>query len=136
MHTTKRSLFRLCSAGLLLSMVACGPFGYLAKVSKHANFAVAEARAVGAKELAPYEYWGAVAYLEQSKTLMAYSEYERAFDYGTRAIQLAGEAKVKAERVEEGSSVESNPDIAQPSELGEPPQGEGAEVASETGGER
>ncbi|TPV92675.1 MAG: DUF4398 domain-containing protein [Myxococcales bacterium FL481] len=100
------SLFKPCAATLLLGLAACGPFGYLGKVSKHANFAVASAQAVGAEELAPYEYWGAVAYLEQSKTLMAYSEYERAFDYGSRAIQLAEEAKLKAERVEAGRSVQ------------------------------
>ena len=76
-----------------LTTVACGPFGYLKKVTKDASRAVAEAEAMGAEANAPYEYWGAVAYLEQARVLMAYSEYERAFDYGERAVQLAEEAK-------------------------------------------
>ncbi len=79
---------------------ACGPFGYLGKVSRDASHAVAEAKAVGAQELAPYEYWSAVTYLEQARVMMGYSEYERAFDYGGRAQQLADEAKRKVHQHE------------------------------------
>jgi len=78
--------------------VGCGPFGYLKKVAKESSKAVAEAEAAQAEENAPYEYWGAVTYLEQSKILMGYSEYERSFNYGERAKQLAVEAKDKAEK--------------------------------------
>lgn len=88
-------------AALAVGM-GCGPFGYLKKVAKDASRAVADAEAVEAEKYAPYEYWGAVSYLEQAKILMAYSEYERSFDYGTRARQLAEEAKQKAERREAG----------------------------------
>jgi hypothetical protein len=104
-----------------LLCAACGPFGYLKKVSKDASRAVADAHAVKAEEFSPYEYWGAVAYLEQAKVMMAYSEYERSFDYGTRSRQLAKEAKVKAERVERGESVERSDAIAAPDEV---PEGE------------
>jgi hypothetical protein len=113
---------RARSVGLLalvaIAFVAgCGPFGYLTKVSRDATRAVADAEAAGAEEYAPYEYWGAVAYLEQAKVLMAYSEYERSFDYGTRAKQLAEEAKKKADRREAGKDREtldeSNEDSSQ-----------------------
>jgi hypothetical protein len=112
------------SAGLLaLSFVwaivcaGCGPFGYLKKVATDASRAVAEAEAAGAEEYAPYEYWGAVAYLEQAKVLMGYSEYERSFDFGERSKQLANEAKVKAQRVKKGESVQHDESVAAPSDL-------------------
>jgi hypothetical protein len=89
------------AAAIALSFLAgCGPFGYLKKVAKDATRAVADAKTAGAEQYAPYEYWGAVTYLEQAKILMAYSEYERSFDYGVRAKQLAEEAKKKADRRE------------------------------------
>jgi hypothetical protein len=95
----------------------CGPFGYLKKVANDANRAVAEAEAAGAEEYAPYEYWGAVAYLEQAKVLMGYSEYERSFDFGERSKQLANEAKIKAQRVKKGESVVHDESVAAPSDM-------------------
>ncbi|MEM6994546.1 MAG: DUF4398 domain-containing protein [Myxococcota bacterium] len=94
---------------LALSVLAagCGPFGYLKKVAKDATKVVEEAEALDAEKYAPYEYWGAVAYLEQSKVLMAYSEYERSFDYGVRAKQLAEEAIKKSQKMEAGEMKES-----------------------------
>jgi len=94
----------------LALLAGCGPFGYLSKVAKDASRAVAEAERAEAPKYAPYEYWGAVTYLEQAKVLMAYSEYERSFDYGGRAKQLAEEAKRKAERRESGKMKEGVPD--------------------------
>ncbi len=88
-------------------LAGCGPFGYLKKVASAPSKAVASAEAAGAEEDAPYEYWGAVTYLEQAKILMGYSEYERSFDYGERAKQLAEEAKVKAEKRRTGKMVET-----------------------------
>jgi len=92
-------------AGLLVA--GCGPFGYLKKVARESSKAVAEAEAAGAEENAPYEYWGSVTYLEQAKILMGYSEYERSFDYGERAKQLAEEAKDKAEKRRRGEMVQT-----------------------------
>jgi hypothetical protein len=57
-----------------------------------------------------------VSYLEQSKVMMAYSEYERSFDYAVRAKQLAEEAKKKATMREAGATVESSEDIARPTD--------------------
>jgi hypothetical protein len=113
-RSTRRSIYFLATVAVL--SVGCGPCGYLKKVSKEANRAVADAKAAGAEEWAPYEYWGAVSYLEQSKVMMAYSEYERSFDYGGRAKALAAEAQVKTKRREEGRTSESSPDLARPDE--------------------
>lgn len=107
MSTSSRRLLQLLSLAALVAGAGCGPFGYLKKVSKDASKAVADAKAVDAETYAPYEYWGAVSYLEQAKVLMAYSEYERSFDYGTRAKQLAEEAKAKAERRESNQMKET-----------------------------
>lgn len=107
----------------------CGPFGYLTKVSKDASKAVADAEAAGAEQYAPYEYWGAKAYLDQAKVLMAYSEYERSFDYGTRAKQLAEEAKKKSERREAGKDRET----LEESE-GEPPPAAATSGSGKAGG--
>lgn len=109
-------LGQACLIGALLC-AGCGPFGYLKKVSRDADRAVADAKAAGAEDYAPYEYWGSQAYLEQAKIMMGYSEYERSFDYGTRAMQLAKEAKDKADRVASGASSERDPNIATPNEV-------------------
>lgn len=113
---------RLIGLAVVTACVGCGPFGYLKNVASEATRAVAEAEAAGAEEYAPYEYWGAVAYLEQAKILMGYSEYERSFDFGERAKQLAGEAKVKAQRVKEGKSVVHGPGIPHPGQVPPSPE--------------
>lgn len=104
------------SVGIMLSS-GCGPFGYLKKVARESSRSVAKAEAAGAEENAPYEYWGSVTYLEQSKILMGYSEYERSFDYGERAKQLAEEATKKAEMRRKGQMEQHSDAIAKPDEL-------------------
>lgn len=108
---------RIIALACVIACAGCGPFGYLKKVATDATRAVADAEAAGAEEYAPYEYWGAVAYLEQSKILMGYSEYERSFDFGERSKQLANEAKVKAQRVKKGGSVVRDEAVAAPSDM-------------------
>jgi hypothetical protein len=105
--TSSRRLLQLMSVVALVAATGCGPFGYLKKVAKDASKAVADAKNAEAEKYAPYEYWGAVSYLEQAKVLMAYSEYERSFDYGVRAKQLAEEAKQKAELRESGQTTKT-----------------------------
>ncbi len=46
-----------------------------------------------------------------------YSEYERSFDFGDRAVQLANEAKIKAQRVKSGESVVRDENIAAPTDM-------------------
>lgn len=112
MSTPSRRLLQLMSVVALVAATGCGPFGYLKKVAKDASKAVADAKNAEAEQYAPYEYWGAVSYLEQAKVLMAYSEYERSFDYGVRAKQLAEEAKQKADLRESGQTKQTLEDGA------------------------
>ncbi|NVB42964.1 DUF4398 domain-containing protein [Pseudenhygromyxa sp. WMMC2535] len=116
-RSTARHIPRLIALAAIVACAGCGPFGYLKKVASEATRAVAEAEAAGAEEYAPYEYWGAVTYLEQAKVLMGYSEYERSFDFGERAKDLAKEAKLKAQRVKKGGSVVQDEDIAAPTDM-------------------
>jgi len=117
--------------GSMLS-TGCGPFGYLKKVARESSRSVAKAEAAGGEENAPYEYWGSVTYLEQSKILMGYSEYERSFDYGERAKQLAEEATKKAEMRRKGQMEQSSDALAKPDEL-KNPDGSGTGVGTATG---
>lgn len=119
-------------AVVALAGTGCGPFGYLSKVAKDASRAVADAERAEAQTYAPYEYWGAVTYLEQAKILMAYSEYERSFDYGGRAKQLAEEAKRKAERRESGKMKETLQDKAASDEKAD--AGKASDAATGGGG--
>jgi hypothetical protein len=119
--------------GSMLS-AGCGPFGYLKKVARESSGSVAKAEAAGAEENAPYEYWGSVTYLEQSKILMGYSEYERSFDYGERAKQLAEEATKKAEMRRKGQMEQRSDALATPDQLTPADSaGTGAGGASATG---
>lgn len=128
-RTRPRFVHLTVLAGLLVA--GCGPFGYLKKVARESSKAVADAEAAGAEENAPYEYWGAVTYLEQSKILMGYSEYERSFDYGERAKQLADEAKEKAEMRRRGEMVETV-DTTQDAEQGGDAEGS-ADASADVG---
>lgn len=127
------ALVALCS--LVVLSTGCGPFGYIKKVARESSQAVAKAESSGAEENAPYEYWGSVTYLEQSKILMGYSEYERSFDYGERAKQLAEEATKKAEMRRKGQMEQHSDALATPDEL--PKDGaapaDGAATGSATG---
>ncbi len=131
MFRSMRPNLKLIPLLAVVLAAGCGPFGYLKKVAKEASKAVADAEAAGAEENAPYEYWGAVSYLEQAKILMGYSEYERSFDYGERAKQLAEEAKDKAEKRRRGGMVETADEEGD----GEDEDGEGAEGDADAEGD-
>jgi uncharacterized membrane protein YgcG len=132
---TRRLLPLLSLSIAMLASQGCGPFGYLKKVAKDATRAVADAEKAGAEKYAPYEYWGAVAYLEQAKVMMAYSEYERSFDYGSRAKQLAEEAKQKAQRREAGQMQETAapPATDEPATDAPPPASGDADASGDAG---
>jgi len=125
------ALIALCS--LVVLSAGCGPFGYIKKVARESSRAVAKAESSGAEENAPYEYWGSVTYLEQSKILMGYSEYERSFDYGERAKQLAEEATKKAEMRRKGQMEQRSDALATPEEAA--PEGGASASGSASGGE-
>ena len=125
------ALVALCS--LVVLSGGCGPFGYIKKVARESSRAVAKAESSGAEENAPYEYWGSVTYLEQSKILMGYSEYERSFDYGERAKQLAEEATKKAEMRRKGQMEQHSDALATPEEAA--PEAGASASGSAGGGE-
>ena len=125
------ALIALCS--LVVLSAGCGPFGYIKKVARESSRAVAKAESSGAEENAPYEYWGSVTYLEQSKILMGYSEYERSFDYGERAKQLAEEATKKAEMRRKGQMEQKSDALATPEEA--PKDGAASATGSAGNGE-
>ncbi len=122
------------AVAIALLGAGCGPFGYLKKVARDADRAVGKAEAAGAEEHAPYEYWGAKAYLEQSKVMMGYSEYERSFDYGDRATQLAQTAEEKATREIDGGNVqavgENDEGMVAPDKMPDAPAGDADAEAS------
>ncbi|MBK7827323.1 DUF4398 domain-containing protein [Nannocystis sp.] len=102
-------------------------------MARESSRAVAKAESSGAEENAPYEYWGSVTYLEQSKILMGYSEYERSFDYGERAKQLAEEATKKAEMRRKGQMEQHSDALATPEEAA--PEAGASASGSAGGGE-
>ena len=126
MTRTMRPAIAAAALALLGMSVGCGPFGYIGRVATDASRTVADAEAAEAEKLAPYEYWGSVAYLEQAKVMMAYSEYERSFDYGDRATQLAEAAKKKSDRTSQGVTVEHKEGVAAPDEMVEAPKEDAA----------
>lgn len=86
----ERALVVLVSAGALWG---CGPTRYLKEVSGSARHAVIEARAAGAEELAPYEYWSAHEYLAMAKDTAARADFEQSLEYGNKAERMARRAK-------------------------------------------
>ncbi len=137
MTRAKRPALAAACFALIGLSVGCGPFGYIGRVATDASRSVADAEAAKAEELAPYEYWGSVAYLEQAKVMMAYSEYERSFDYGDRSKQLAEAAKEKSERTSKGITVEHKEGVAAPDEMVDAPADEaGAESGAEGDAEK
>jgi hypothetical protein len=72
---------------------ACGPVDYLSQVGRRAPYAVAQARAQGAEEQAPYELTAAEEYLREARLQASRSSYQRAIEYGRRAEELAARAE-------------------------------------------
>jgi hypothetical protein len=86
----------LCSA---LPCSACGGINYAIAVNA-ASSRVEEARAVGAEQLAPYEYYFAKEHLEQAQVEASQASYsdavnlaEEAEEYASKAIDLAQTAR-------------------------------------------
>jgi hypothetical protein len=83
----------------LLPLCACGGVQY-AVVVNSAAARVAEAKALGADQLAPYEYYFAKEHLEQAQLEAAEASYsdasnlaEEAEDHANTAIQLTEKAR-------------------------------------------
>jgi hypothetical protein len=87
------------AAGLASALFGCGGVHYAINISS-ASSRVEEAQAVGAEQLAPYEYYYAKEHLEQAQVEAAEASYsdaanlaEEAEEYAAKAIELAQSAR-------------------------------------------
>jgi hypothetical protein len=90
-----RELLVLCA----LAVSGCGGVHYAIAVNSAAS-RLEEARAVGAEQLAPYEYYYAQEHLEQAQVEAAEASYsdaanlaETAEEYARKAVELAQSAR-------------------------------------------
>jgi len=88
----------LWSASFVLTTAGCGNTLYAVQVNA-ASSKVEEARALGAEQYAPYEYYYAKEHLEKAQSEAAEADYsdavdlaEASEDYADKAIRLAREA--------------------------------------------
>ncbi len=83
---------------LAMCATACGPAGYYSGVAREATRAVVAARKAGAAKTAPYEWTGALLYLERARDLAGYARWQDALALGRRAASLARAAEERARR--------------------------------------
>jgi hypothetical protein len=86
-------------AALSMPLIGCGGVHYAIAVNA-ASSRVEEARAVGAEQLAPYEYYFAREHLQQAQIYASQASYsdaanvaDEAEEYAAKAIQLAQSAR-------------------------------------------
>jgi hypothetical protein len=94
----------LAFAALAVTLAGCG-HGLFAVHERGAAAKLAEARELGAPDLAPYEYYYAEAHLAQAKREAAEADYGDAIDlaetseqYAERAVELSRKAREGAGR--------------------------------------
>jgi hypothetical protein len=90
---------RTLLVGLALAATGCGGVHYAIAVNS-ASSRVEEARAVGAEQLAPYEYYYAAEHLQQAQIYASQASYsdaanlaDEAETYAAKAIELAQSAR-------------------------------------------
>lgn len=87
-----------------LCLVGCGPIQFVSQVTLRAEKAVAAAKLRHSDRYAPYEYFGAEAYLEQAKYRAAYGDFQEAYRYGKKSEAMADKAvSLTKRRMEEES---------------------------------
>ncbi len=94
-----RLVLLLASAVLLCASAGCGGVHYAIAVNSAAS-KVEEAKAVGAEQLAPYEYYYAKEHLQQAQIYASQASYsdaasvaDEAEEYASKAIELAQSAR-------------------------------------------
>lgn len=91
---------------LLTTVAACGPTQSTMRLSE-ASIALERARVTEADRKAPYEYYSARFYLHKAEEEWSYSDFQKSFDYATKAKRAAETAILKAkEDPWEGSPVD------------------------------
>src|SRR5689334_13959874 len=94
-----RTLLALTAIAAIAGCAGCGGVRYAVAVNA-ASARVEEAKAVGAEQLAPYEYYFAKEHLEQAEVEAAEASYsdaanlaDEAETYANKAIELAQSAR-------------------------------------------
>ncbi len=77
---------------LTMGAVGCGPIMYVHEVVVKARSSVAAAKTYDAAKYAPYEYYGAEAYLKQAEVRAGYADYLVSIKYGEKATKMAKKA--------------------------------------------
>jgi hypothetical protein len=90
---------------------ACGPILYVSQVTLKAERAVAAAKHGDGDRWAPYEYFGAEAFLDQAKYRAAFGDFMEAYRYGKKAQQMAEEASSLTRRRKEEDSDQARPPV-------------------------
>ena len=107
---SRRAIFWAMGALLAGSISACGPIQFITQVTLRAEKAVAAAKLQKADVHAPYEYWGAVSYLEQAKHRAGFGDFQTSYRYGKKSEKMAKKAiKLTRRRKEEASDAADRP---------------------------
>jgi len=79
----------------------CGPVMYVHEVVIKAESSVAAAKVRNAAKYAPYEYYGAEAYLRQAHVRAGYGDFQWAIKYGEKSSKMAKKAiRLSKQRIE------------------------------------
>jgi len=99
MIAIRKAMLAALAGPLALSASGCGGVHY-AIVVNAASSRVEEAKAVGAEQLAPYEYYYAKEHLQQAQIYASQASYsdaasvaDEAEEYASKAIELAQSAR-------------------------------------------
>ncbi len=79
-------------AVLAIALAGCGPIQFVSQVTIRAEKSVAEAKLQQADKYAPYEYYGAAAFLEQAKHRAAFGDFQTSYRYGKKSEKMAKKA--------------------------------------------
>ena len=77
---------------LMMGTVGCGPVMYVHEVVIKARSSVAAAKTYEAAKYAPYEYYGAEAYLKEAEVRAGYADFLVSIKYGEKATKMAKKA--------------------------------------------
>jgi hypothetical protein len=117
-----RSGFLILVATLGLALSSCGPI-WSGTLIADATGKYKAAEAADAKNFAPYEYYAAEEYLHKAREKESYSQYQRAVDYGKRALEFATKALEKSKQAK-AAYIQPMPQQAKPQ--AQPPAGNAA----------
>jgi hypothetical protein len=104
-----------------LFLGACGPILFMSQVTSKAEKAVSAAKVNQGDRWAPYEYFGAEAYLEQAKWRAAYGDFHEAYRYGKKAEEMANKATKLTRIRSEEESDKARPPVRPPAPAREEP---------------